>query len=307
MEKIRKIVGSGTFKFIFSGFLLYFAFRKVDISSLVGEVMGVRWWFLAVQVGLFLTLMILGAWRWSGLVLEKVRLKDILIFLRATYAGVFYGIFFPTAVAGDALKWTVLKEKYSDLGNTRLFGSVLVDRIVGFSTFITVALAASLLGWVAGLDFPGYMRLMFGVMFLGVIIVYYLATTFPFEKYVGRNKWLDRLLEVMAIIKEAGRERLVRCLVLSVFCELLWIGQIYLTSVYFGANFGLIRSFAYLPAIYLVLILPISFAGFGAREQLYLVFFGGLVSNEKILVVSTFMGILNVLNALFGGLVLMLK
>jgi len=52
------------------------------------------------------------------------------------------------------------------------------------------------------------------------------------------------------------------------------------------------------------LLLPISVAGFGAREQLYLFFFlkvGGIA--EGILLTSTFSGILGIITALIGGLI----
>ena len=58
-----------------------------------------------------------------------------------------------------------------------------------------------------------------------------------------------------------------------------------------------------MPVISLILVLPISVAGFGARENLFLLFFSQLgIADEKILLMSTFNGIMLVLNALIGGL-----
>jgi len=292
---------------ILSGVLLYLAFRKVEILRLLEELGKVEWWFLALQAGMFVILMGLGAWRWAGLILGKVDLEDWKAFFRATYLGVFYGIFFPTAVAGDALKWASLQKKYSTLTKAKLFGSVLADRIVGLSTFILVAVVAVTTGAMAGLSFPDYMPWLFGGLMAGVIGFYWLATELPLEKWSGKNRIADKIIEIASVLRVVEKKRLLRCLGLSMICEIIWMGQIYLSSLYFGADFGLIRSFAYLPAIYLVLVLPISVAGFGAREQLYLLFFEGIASKEKILVVSTFMGLINVANALLGGLGLVIK
>ena len=287
--------------------MLYLAFRKVDILMLFRELAKVDWWFLVIQMVLFIILMILGAWRWAGLILKKIGFRDLVNFLKSAYLGVFYGIFLPTASAGDALKWPILLKKYPEISKTKLFGSVIIDKMVGFFTFIAVALAASILGWIMRLNFPNYLRLMFGGMFLGVIVFYILAINISTEKWLGKHKWLDKVVEMAEFFKGIGLRRMGKSLLISVVCEIIWIGQIYLSSVYFGANFGLIRAFAYLPAIYLILVLPISVAGFGAREHLYLLFFGGLASEEKILLVSTFMGLVGIVNALLGGLVLMLK
>ena len=54
----------------------------------------------------------------------------------------------------------------------------------------------------------------------------------------------------------------------------------------------------------MILVLPISFAGFGAREQLFLLFFSNAnTSTEGILLTSAFLGIMGIINSLFGGLV----
>jgi glycosyltransferase 2 family protein len=307
VKVIKKILASRIFRIFLSGGLLFLAFRKVNILALIGDLAKVDWWFIAIQMVLFIMLMVLGAWRWVGLILKKFGFRDLVNFLKSAYLGVFYGIFLPTASAGDALKWPILLKKYPDISKTKLFGSVIIDKMVGFFTFIAVALVASILGWILGLNFPNYLRLMFGGMLLGVIIFYVLAIKIPTGKWLGRFKWLDKVVEMAEFFKDIGLRRMGKSLLISIVCEIIWIGQIYLSSIYFGANFGLIRAFAYLPAIYLILVLPISVAGFGAREHLYLLFFGGLASEEKILLVSTFTGLVGIVNALLGGLVLVLK
>jgi len=307
VKVIKNILASKIFRLVLSGSLLYLAFRKVDILMLLRELAKVDWWFLVIQMILFIVLMILGAWRWARLVLKKISFWDLVNFLKSAYLGVFYGIFLSTPTAGDVLKWTILEKKYPNLTKTKLLGSVAIDKMVGFFTFIGLALTASLVGWLVGLNFPNYLRLMFGGLFFGVMVFYGLAMRLPIDLWLGKNKWLDKIIEVAKMFREVEGKRLVGCLLISIICELIWIGQIYLSSVYFGANFGLIRAFAYLPAIYLILVLPISVAGFGAREHLYLLFFGGLASEEKILLVSTFTGLVGIVNALMGGLVLMLK
>ena len=49
-------------------------------------------------------------------------------------------------------------------------------------------------------------------------------------------------------------------------------------------------------------------AGFGAREQLYLFFFSQTGAfAEKILLMSTFSGVMGILGSLIGGLMLLVK
>ena len=62
---------------------MYLAFRKVDVVGLATELGKVEWWFLALQAGMLVVLMGLGAWRWAGLILEKVGIDDWKVFVSA--------------------------------------------------------------------------------------------------------------------------------------------------------------------------------------------------------------------------------
>jgi hypothetical protein len=90
-----------------------------------------------------------------------------------------------------------------------------------------------------------------------------------------------------------------------VFSEPIWMGQTWLVSQALGGGLSLMSVFIFMPIISLILVLPISWAGFGAREQLFLYFFGQLgVTPEKILAVSTLNGVIGILNSLLGGVFL---
>jgi len=76
-------------------------------------------------------------------------------------------------------------------------------------------------------------------------------------------------------------------------------------SQFLGAGFSLLSVYIFIPVISLALLLPVSIAGFGAREQLFLFFYSQIgVTAQKILLVSTFSGLANILFALMGGLLL---
>jgi hypothetical protein len=90
------------------------------------------------------------------------------------------------------------------------------------------------------------------------------------------------------------------------FAEPVWMLMNWFSSLTFRANISLLHIFIFMPIISLILVLPISWAGFGARENLFLVFFSQLgIPAEKLLLVSAFGGVMGILNALLGGLILL--
>jgi hypothetical protein len=109
---------------------------------------------------------------------------------------------------------------------------------------------------------------------------------------------------MIELIDEENKFQILKSLLFCLVSEFFWIVQLWFISWYFGTNLSIWSIFIFLPIISMILVLPISFAGFGAREQLYLLFFTGLAaSTESILLTSAFSGVLAIIMSLIGGLV----
>ena len=293
---------------VFSVALVYFAFRQVDILHIIKEITLVPWWFVVGIMIYFVVTTTIGGVRWSWLVLEKTTIRDYWNFTRAQYLGGFYSLFFPTAIAGDMLKWLPLLKNYPHLSKTKLAASVLIDRIVGLSAFVVVGFVALLAGKALGYQFPPILILLFGGLLLGVIVFFGVVFFFDFEKFFGRYKILSRIIQVMDILKGGNKVRIRNCFLLSLIAEPVWMLPMWFYSLIFGAGISLLQVYIFLPVISLILVLPISIAGFGARENMFLFFLVPLgYAPEKILLVSTFGGLLAVLNSLIGGILVFIK
>ncbi|HEX8923621.1 MAG TPA: lysylphosphatidylglycerol synthase transmembrane domain-containing protein [Patescibacteria group bacterium] len=299
----KKLLESKMLRFAFSAVLVYFAFRKVDVLNIVKELGTVPAWFVAAMVAYFFIVTFVGAWRWCLLLFEKPSLRDVLNFTKAGYYGAFYSIFFPTGVAGDLLKWLPLQKNYPEMGKTRLLSSVLLDRVIGFTAFILVAFVSAVLGKIMHYQFPGYLVYLFGALFLGVVILYVVIFTFDVHTLLSRIPLVNKLVYTVDLLKSENKNRLFKVLLVSFFSEFTWITPVWFTSLIFKAGFSLLSVYVFLPVITMILVLPISVAGFGARENLYLLFFSQLgIADERILLVSTFSGIITIFNALIGGI-----
>lgn len=306
MKKLKNILGSKWFQLAFSALLIYVAFRKVNVVQLFNEIQQAPWWVVIALLGYFGISMIIGGFRWSVLVLDKVKFSDVLSFTRATYAGSFYSLFFPSSVGGDLLKWTALLKKYPHISKLKLAGSVLIDRVIGFSAFSVMAIIALSVGKILKYQFPEILFWTFLGINIGLIIFYILVFSLDFEKIFGRFKFLSKLLEIVDLLKNSNKKRILICFLISLFAEPVWMMMTWFSSLTFKANIKLLHVFIFMPIISLILVLPISWAGFGARENLFLVFFGQLgIPVEKLLLVSAFAGIMGILNALLGGLILL--
>jgi uncharacterized membrane protein YbhN (UPF0104 family) len=302
---IKKILTSKITRVIFSLILIYIAFRRVDFLSLLKELSMVSIGSVVMILIYMSVSMLLGGCRWSVLVLDKVRFRDILYFTKASYIGGFYGLFFPTTVAGDLLKWTSLKKRYPEISKTKLASTALVDRVIGFSAFSVIALLALIAGKLMGYKFPEVLLWLFLGINAGLLVFFTLINVFNFDNFFKKIKYGEKLLEIIFLLKKENKKKILLSFLISVFSEPIWMGQTWLVSQALGGGLSLMSVFIFMPIISLILVLPISWAGFGAREQLFLYFFGQLgVTPEKILAVSTLNGVIGILNSLLGGVFL---
>lgn len=299
----KKIIGSKLLKLLISSVLVYLAFRKVDIASLLKQLVGIKIWFLVVNMVITFVLVAFTSTRWSLLLVKRPKWKDIWVFTKSSFAASFYGLFFPTAVAGDLLKWIIIDEKYPEIPKTKLLGSVVLDRFIGMSMFMFIGLIMILIATGRGVQIPALIILVFVGLFL-VCLVFYTAITFFKVEKLFKFRFLKKFENIGELIRKENLGQIGKSILMSAVSEFIWVLQMWFISWYFGTNLSILSIFVFMPIISMILILPISIAGFGAREQLFLFFFAGAASSaESVLLTSTFLGILGVLTALFGGLV----
>jgi uncharacterized membrane protein YbhN (UPF0104 family) len=304
IEVIKKIFKSKWFKISISLILIFLAFRKVNMISLFHQLVGIKVWFLVLNIIICFLLSALVSFRWSLLLIKKPKFKDIWVFTKSSFAASFYGLFLPTSVAGDFLKWIIVDEKYPEISKTKILGSVVLDRIIGLSMYMFLGLIMIVVALCSGVKIPLFIVLIFIGLFLGCLVFYVIIYCFN-SKVDGffKFKFLKRFENISELVKKENLVQITKCLALSSISEFVWVLQIWFISCYFGANLSFLSILVFLPVISMILILPISIAGFGAREQLYLFFFAGTAASpESLLLTSAFTGILGIINALIGGL-----
>jgi len=152
------------------------------------------------------------------------------------------------------------------------------------------------------LDFSLYIFWIFLGLFIGVLTFYVCVFLFDFEKIFSKLKIPGKIIEMAEILTKSEKKRLFKSFMISLLTAPLWSFTGWLAFVAFDTGISLMATMIIMPVINLILILPISVAGFGAREGLFVYFFSKFaVSNELILASSAFAGVLGVVFSLIGG------
>lgn len=299
----KKIIKSKWIKLSVSLVLIYFAFKKVDISSILRQLSTINLSSLLFWMGISIISLIIIAYRWSLLLIKSPKISDVIVFTKSIWSAGFYGLFLPTSAAGDLFKWIIIDDKYPHIPKSKLAASIFLDRFVGMSMLVTFGFVSQFFSKSIGVEIPGLIRLGLWVVFGGCLLVYGIIFTGKTGLLLN-HKWFEKIRSVGELVNKENFIQILKCLGVSMFSDFLWIWQTWMISQYFGSNLSFVEILIYLPLISTILILPISIAGFGAREQLYLYFFSRPgTSPESVLLTSTLLGVIGVVMSLFGGLI----
>jgi glycosyltransferase 2 family protein len=258
--------------------LLVLLVTKIDFQDLVpgNRSLPGTLAFLLAGIALMTGSIVLAAWRWQK-VLEAFEVTVPLRQLVSHYfAGQFVGNVLPSTVGGDVLR---VSRVARDVGaRDTAFASVVIERLTGFVALPLLVLVGFLIrpdlfgesnAWIALTAAAGT------VVILGVILFVAghpsLAGRFKdhenWMRYIGAvHVGVDRLRraprDAGTVLAAAVAYQLV--VVASVYCAVHTIGLLTIPN---GA------VLAYVPAVAIVQVLPISVGGLGIREGLLALLF----------------------------------
>lgn len=262
--------------------LIFLLLRQVDWSQFQQIVTkhGVRlylWLIPIAGIGWFIYIL-----RWRFLLLPLGVIPSLPELACDSLIGVFYGLFVPTGLAGDAVRAARLGSRHRAM--KKAFVSVAVDRIVGlFSVllmFVTRAITGNPAGQKVRLSLTGWFAILIVAIALiagGVRPLYRLLVGWARQRRFSildrwPFNWLARQVgQLWGLIPEyAGAKRY---LALGIAASILY--QILVTLIYStgGTMLGIHIRFAdyvwIVALVSLAQVMPITIAGLGVREGVF--------------------------------------
>jgi uncharacterized membrane protein YbhN (UPF0104 family) len=234
-------------KLLITGVALWYVFKKIDIEEFKKTLVSVNMAYLLLGWMFFNISKIISAYRLNLFYhLAGIRLSGFLN-LRFYYLGMFYNMFLPGSVGGDAYKVYLLKQNNEAASTKKLIAASLLDRISG------VALLAMMAGIFLYLSsykaiHPSYDILLWS----GVVLIlpgYYLFIRWFFPTF-------------LSAFKSTG--------VFSFFVQLGQVVSAYflLKSLHVDTHYWDYLTLFMISSVFAVL--PITLGGAGARELVFI-------------------------------------
>lgn len=225
---------------------------------------------------------------------------------RAHFIGLWFNQVLPTSLGGDVVKIAILK---SSIGLGLAARVAIIDRISGFMMLMFVlliqlpfyAMYFEGVNWVVGIG------IISSVSILSVLLISHLANVFRtrFNLPFG----VRHLAQVMADIWTFRKGRILwQQFWTSLIVHVNGIVTFGLIGLSLGLDVDLIGFFLVVPVVFLVALIPLSFAGWGVREAGAIWLFEAIaIPKESALAMSISFGLLLLLAGLPGLLVWALK
>lgn len=263
--------------------------------------------YFIISLGISFGAMFMATWRWKILLGRFNSRLDYFGLFQLIGLSYFYNFFIPGGVAGDLIRGVHCRKHH--LSGTQGVASVVVDRIIGLSSFTLVGLVGSFWSMEALIAvFPGgwVWALLAGLIIGGCVCFN--------RKIIGPLKILSRVYPVgyekLKLLHGAvceykdHRPIAARALAVSLLTALSNILSFYLLSRAAGSDVGLVHFLIYIPIITVASYVPISYSGLGIRELCFVLLFGkaGMTTHQALAVPIMYFGMVMILS-LAGGIV----
>jgi uncharacterized protein (TIRG00374 family) len=270
---IKLLVSLGCYALIFYG---------TDIGTILRHLREARLEFVAGGVLLYAAGQALSTYRWQ-LLLRPVGLTVPFVHLLGFYfTGMFFNLFLPTIVGGDAVKALLLARETG--APARATMSVFMERNLGLLALLTIATVAAPIAppvVVGGLPLTAICPLLFaGYLAVNAVIANPRAYSMvdrliAMSPLAGARMRAASLYEAVAQYRRHVRALAVT-LCLSFVFQFVVVGVVFLNARALDLDVPLSALAVFVPLIALAGMIPVTVNGLGVREALYILLFGQL-------------------------------
>lgn len=252
-----------------SGALILYLFSRVDLASVREAACRAHPEWIAAAIGLHVVGLGLSAHRWRSLLSVFHQGYGYGYLVRSLLSGLFFNQFLPSTIGGDALR---AYQTPSDKGERiSAVGVVFVERSIGLITLLVVGSVAALATENAVSE---VLRIPFLILAFGSLAALWGATRLPMWERGGRQSGgigrigdtVRRFVEALRTYRGQGQvigRAMIATVLLQVNVILCW-GVL---AKALEIDLPIESFFLVVPALALVLLIPVSINGIGLREN----------------------------------------
>jgi uncharacterized membrane protein YbhN (UPF0104 family) len=298
--RVRSGVALGA-KALVTGIILWIVLSRAELLALTNALSQINLWFVVAALSLSLPMGYSGVQRWRSVAAafgEKLSFGPAFIY---TWIGLFVNLAVPL-LGLDAVRTWKLHQRGTPLGLAARI--VIIDRLCSLvSLLLIISIGVPHLANLAGGTF--FKNVVFLALVCGTLGLALVATAQFFENSYRRD--LRRLFQISRDFNHAlfnNKRATVTILLWAAcnhFCRVAMV-----ICIAFGLDLTLSSrdAFVLVPASLLIAMLPISIAGWGVREVVFIEALSLVgIASANALVLSILYGLIGLMTGLIGGVI----
>ncbi len=132
-------------RYLISGILLIYLYNNIDVEKTREIIQSANVFYILLSLIIFILINVIILFRWMLYVKALKIDASFLSITRYFSIGLFGNLFLPSAIGGDVIKTMGLCHKRS--GKAKVVASVILDRLSGFASMVTVSTVAFCAGY----------------------------------------------------------------------------------------------------------------------------------------------------------------
>ena len=280
---------------------IYFIIKNIDLNTTFELIAGIGSPYLICAIGVVLLEMLVMTQRWK-IVLDSLSIeisyKDIISIF---WIGLFFSQILPTSVGGDAVRGHYLYRRGSSFAKASQ--GVLIDRIIGLIALVCLVIITLPLA----LQLVDSDNARWGLVTIIISFIFTLTLFLNVSIISSRfHKWnlINQFSSIIAVIKDRifSVNPGFKLLLISLLVHFLSIITMMILAIGMQLELKMLGLLVIIPIVRLLIVLPISIAGWGIREGAMIIGLGFVgVGPENAFALSLLWGFLMLSIAIPGG------
>lgn len=256
--------------------IIIYLLSRIDRPALLETIREMDTIYLWIIFGLFVSIIFLSTLRWHILLQRFTKNVSFIESLKWTFLSHFFNTFLPGNVVGDVLRGVKIKNK--DLGYSEGLASSVLDRVCGLLTFMAMATIGIVVGFQV-LDNKVVLFVAMGFIFAGTICFALIMNEGLLEKlrpfmklYEFVYSKLEKFIRSLQYYKKE-KKYFVQAMWISVVMSTINCLGFYFIAKGLGGHVPAIYFLLFIPIVNIISHVPITHAGLGLREGIFVYFF----------------------------------
>lgn len=286
-------------KVIVTVIIFAYLFKYINIHTLLAVLAKSHGGDIALALLLQMASTYLAAYRWSD-ISELLKFKESRFFYVASYfKGAFFNQVLPSSIGGDTVR--VLDLSTKGYHKKEAIFDVFIDRVIGLVGLLVLNLISTVIFF--GIFDNSFSYLIIAISGGGLLGFVFLFLLNKFH-FLTSLKGLHYFYKLGAKLNHlyTDKKNLIKHIIISIGVQLLTVMALFAISKSIDVKLDFETFLIAVPPVFLLMIIPVSLAGWGIREGAMVGIFMLVYDDKaKILAMSILYGLLLIIGALPGS------